>query len=675
VVRGVDSIAPDEVVEGPAIIESSFTTVVIEPGARAQKSNNGGVSIAPGSAADPADGPEQPMPESATFTRRVTRPRPQSVMGGVELALITNRFQTIVRKMTNTLFRTARSGVINSARDFSCCILTADSDLLAAAESLPIHIMRGPDLMAQAMKEYFPILSRGDAFLNNSPYHGNSHAGDHAMLAPVIDDDGIHRYTVCVKAHVADCGNSRPSSYVPTARDVYEEGALLFPCVKVQDKYETRMDIVHMCEMRIRVPEQWWGDYLGFLGALRIGEREVLTLGQELGWEVLTRYERDWFDYSENRMVESIKHLPSGTVTSGNSHDPFPGAPDGVPITARVSVDAERSTITVDLRENPDCLPNGLNLTEATAHTAGMIGIFNSIDHTTPANAGSFRRLRILLRENCVAGIPRHPASCSLATTGVADRVANAVQRGLAEIGDGAGMAEAGLCIPASSAVISGRDPRRGDARFVNMLILGQTGGAGGPHEDAWLNVAHVGNAGLMLRDSTEVDELRHPVRIWVDEIVPDTEGAGKFRGAPAARVEYGPVDCSIEALWSSDGSANPALGARGGLSGARATQFKRVASGELVELDPWGDVTVAPDETIVSTSCGGGGYGSPLDRDPERVRRDLAEGWVTRARALAVYGVVIDGEGQVDHAATLTQRERLAGNYHQQRDDWKTDA
>jgi len=585
---------------------------------------------------------------------------PGQPVDGVTLALLTKRFEGVVRKMTNTLFRTARSGVINSARDFSCCILTADDRLLASAESLPIHVMSGPDLISHYMREVHPTLAPGDAFLHNSPYDGNSHAADHCLLAPVVSDDGVHRFTVLVKAHLADCGNAQPTSYVPTAQDVYEEGALIFPCVRVQEAYEDCVDIVRMCMERIRVPEQWRGDYLGLLGAVRIGEREVLALGEELGWGLLNGYAESWFDYSEERMLAAIRRLPAGRVQASNSHDPFPGTDGGVPISVTVDVRPDEGRVEIDLRENPDCLPCGLNLTEATARTAAMIGLFNSIGPGVPANAGSYRCLDILLRENCVAGVPRHPVSCSLATTGVADRVANAVQRALADLGDGIGMAEAGLCIPASSAVISGRDPRQGDEAFVNMLILGQTGGPGGPAADGWLNLAHVGNAGLMLRDSTEVDEIRHPIRVWVDRIVENTEGAGLNRGAPSARVEYEPVGCSIEVIWSSDGSVNPAQGARGGLPGAGARQLKALRSGKLVELEPWGRVVLDPGERIVSLSCGGGGYGSPLDRHPDRVRKDVLEGWVSDSRAADVYGVLLTENGSVDIAATTSRRADL---------------
>jgi N-methylhydantoinase B len=83
------------------------------------------------------------------------------------------------------------------------------------------------------------------------------------------------------------------------ARDVYEEGALIFPAVKVQENYETNMDIVRMCQLRIRVPEQWWGDFLAMVGAARIGEREMLALGGEIGWDALDSFTRQWFDYSE----------------------------------------------------------------------------------------------------------------------------------------------------------------------------------------------------------------------------------------------------------------------------------------------------------------------------------------------------------------------------------------
>jgi N-methylhydantoinase B len=579
-------------------------------------------------------------------------------LDSVELAVITNRFEAAVLAMMNTLLRTARSGVINNGRDFSCCVVTGADELLAMAESQPIHVLSGPDLMARAMKRYHPDLRRGDAFLNNSPYHGNSHAADHTLLVPVVDGDGIHRFTVLAKAHQADCGNALPTTYSAEAHDVYEEGAPIFPCVLVQREYRDVQDVIRMCRMRIRVPDQWWADYLALIGAARIGERRVQALGEELGWDVLEAYTRGWFAYSERRMDAAIRRLPAGRTTVKTAHDPFPGVPEGIPIKVGLSVRSDEGRLEVDLRENPDCQPCGLNLTESTARTAAMLGVFNAIGRDVPPNAGSFRRLEVLVRENCVVGIPRHPASCSVATTNLADRVANAVQRGLAELCEGAGMAEVGLSLPAAWGVISGLDPRHDGRPFINQLILsGVTGGSGGPDADGWLTLGGIGDAGQPFRDSVEIDELAQPIRIVAQRIVADSEGPGRHRGAPAAYVEYGPVGTSLEVMYASDGSLNPARGARGGGDGARAQQCKRTADGSVIELAPYERVRLADGETVISVCCSGGGYGNPLERDPELVRADVSERWITPERARAVYGVVIDAAGEIDLEATRAER------------------
>jgi N-methylhydantoinase B len=584
---------------------------------------------------------------------------------GVRTAIISNRMEGIARKMQNTLFRTARSGVLNTAHDFSCVILTADCQLLASAESLPIHTLIGPDIMCRAVRRYHAKLKAGDCFLHNSPYEGNSHPADHCLIVPVVDEDGILRYFVLAKAHQADCGNSRPTTYMGHAVDVFEEGALIFSAAKIQSNYQDNDDLIRMCRARIRVPEQWWGDYLATLGAVRIGERELLQLGKELGWDTLGEYSDAWFDYSEGKMVEAICRLPSGKVTVRSAHDPFPGVPDGIPVKIDVEVDGESGRIVVDLRDNIDCQPCGLNLSEGCAHTAAMVGVYNAIrDHSVPANAGSFRRVEVLLRENCVVGIPSHPHSCSVATTNLADRVANPVQRAIAEIAAGFGMAETGPIMPPAMGVISGRDPRNGEL-FVNQVFLGITGGAGTAVTDGFLTIIHVGNAGLCRQDSIEVDELHHPIFVRKRHLITDSEGPGEYRGAPAAYAEFGPIEgCTMEVLYTADGTINPAVGARGGGAGALSGAFKREHDGSLTQLPACYGVKLEPGEFVVSQSAGGGGYGSPLERDPARVISDVREGWISVERARDVYGVAFAGEGAelaVDNGATAALRKKTA--------------
>jgi len=583
----------------------------------------------------------------------------------VTLAVMTNRMEGAVRKMTNTLFRTARSTVLNTARDFSCCIVTANHEMLVMAESLPIHVISGPDTISRWLERFHPNPRRGDAFIHNSPYHGNSHAGDHCIVVPVIDEQGRHRATAVVKAHMADIGNSEPTTLMATARDVYEEGALIFPCVKIQQDYTDVEDVVRMCMSRIRVPEDWYGDYIGMIGAARVGERELLKVGEEVGWDAFDDYVADWLDYSEERMRATIRELPAGSRTGYDIHDAVPlrGVENGVPLEVTVSVDPEAAEIEIDLRNNPDCLPCGLNLTESTAVTSSLIGVFNSIEDRVPRNTGSGRAVKVLLRENCCVGIPVHPASCSMATSGIAERLAGIVQRVMAEFKDGLGMASTGPECPPAVAGLSGRDPRHGDAPFVDMMILGNSGGAGHPHGDGWMTNGETSDGGSMMRDSTEVLELLRPIRVWADRIVPDTEGAGRFRGAPSLYIEYGPVDTELEVLYAADGTVNPALGVRGGQSGALCRPAMRKSDGEVVELEAWARVVLEPGETIISISSGGGGYGPPHERDVERVLHDVNDRWVSAERAREVYGVVIGEDGALDEEATRARRDELAAS------------
>jgi N-methylhydantoinase B/oxoprolinase/acetone carboxylase alpha subunit len=585
-------------------------------------------------------------------------------MNEVQLAILNKRFEGVVRKMTHTLLRTGRSGVLNTARDFSCCVVTGSHELLSAADCYPIHVLRGADLMSRAMARFHPHLRQGDAFLHNSPYHGNSHPADHTILVPVVDDAGTHRFTVLAKAHQADCGNSLPTTYMGGARDVYEEGALIFPAVKVQEDYRDIEDIIRMCEMRIRVPEQWRGDYLAMIGSARIGEREIQKLGREVGWDTLADYAREWFDYGERLMIAAVSSMRSGRASATSTHDPVPGTPpEGITVKAAVEIDRADARILVDLRDNPDAYPCGLNLSEACALSAAMVGVFNSVGHIVPPNAGSFRRVTVLLREGSVAGIPRHPTSCSVATTNLGDRVTCAVQRAMAAIDEGIGMADGGPAIPPAAGVISGLDPRHGQAAFCNEVILAGGGGPGNAFTDGWLTMATMGNAGMPYIDSIEVDELQHPILITERRLIPDTEGAGRFRGAPSTRVEFRPVDCMVEVGYVSDGTVNPAQGARGGHAGQAARQHKRTRDGQLQGLPISAQVRLEPGEAIVSLTTAGGGYGPPIERAPARVKRDVDEGWISPRRALTVYGVVLDERGRVDLPRTLERRKKLAGN------------
>ena len=506
-----------DTIAGPAIIEEPTTTVVVYPAMRARVSPGANYIL------EPAEKAAQAPAEDG-----------EDRLDPVQVAIMANRIDAILREMTGVVMRTARSAVIGQSRDFSCAIVTADNELLATAEGIPAHIF-GAHLQTRTMCRLHPDFREGDAYLHNDPYDGNSHAADWSIIVPVFCE-GTHLFNVTVKGHQADCGDSIPTTYTPRARDVYEEGALIFPCVLVQRDFRDNEDIVRMCRRRIRVPDQWYGDYLSQLGAARIGERRLKAFAAKHGVGQMRCFIDAWFDYAERRARHAIAALPSGTLVKSGKHDPVqPFMPESLEITVKVAIDPAAGRITVDLRDNPDCIDAGLNLTEACATASSIQGVFENLEADIPPNAGSFRCIEVKLREGCVVGIPRFPHSCSLATTNMADVVVNLVQSAFTQLGDGHGLAQGNLCFAAGMGVVSGRDWRRGGAAYINQVYLMGGGGPALPEHDGMIYLLTAGGCGLLHRDSIEFDEQRFPMLIRSQRLLADSAGDGRRRGGAAA--------------------------------------------------------------------------------------------------------------------------------------------
>ena len=583
----------------------------------------------------------------------------------VLLSVMANRLDGIVREMTNTLLRAARSAVISSARDFSCCLVTGEDELLAPAEGLPVHIF-GCHIQTANMRRYHAgDIRRGDAYLDNDPYGGNTHPADHTFMVPVFYE-GEHLFTSVAKCHMADIGNSIPSSYFVLARDVYHEGALVFPGVRIQRDFRNIEDIVRMCRARIRVPDQWYGDYLAGLGSARVAERRLEEFCAKYGVPTVKRFMRDWFDYSERRMIDNIRRMPKAKLVNKGKSDPLEGIlPGGLELTVKIEIDPDEAMIHVDLSDNPPCVDVGLNTSLGAATSAVVGAIFNALDKDLPRNAGSFRRLRFTYAEESVVAAPKFPHSCSVATTNVSERLVNITQSAFAQLGDGHGLSEGGTGLGAGMAVISGKDHRRADAPFVNRMMLSTNGGPSSPVADGWVNYAIPVIAGLMYRDSVEVDELKHPIRVNALELVQDSAGAGRHRGAPAQQIELTPTGNPVTAVISCDGQHAPPRGVVGGLSGTPGATWLVGENSDATRLPNVVQITLQKGQTLRGRDSSGGGYGDPLTRDIARVLHDVLEGWESREKARTIYGVIFTGEIEdetlaVDSPATQAERAQL---------------
>jgi len=558
-------------------------------------------------------------------------------------AVLANRFDGIVREMTNTLLRAGRSAVINVARDFSCAICTGDAELFTCAEGIPVHVF-GVHNQAKAMKDFHPHLREGDAFIDNDPYVGNSHPADHAILVPVIFE-GEHLFTAVAKAHQADTGNAEPTTYRPSAKDVYEEGALIFPVVQIQREYEMIDDIVRMCRRRIRVPDQWYGDLLAAVGAARIAERRLKELCTRYGKEKIKAFTRDWLNYSQQRMADAIAKTPAAKIRVSGAHDPLaPFLPGGVPINVAFEIIPDQGRIIVDLTDNLPNLDCGMNLTEATATASVLAGIFNALETGIPQNQGSFRCIDVKLADGCVVGRPKFPHSCSVATTNVADRLIMMIGRGFSQLGDGFGLAEGGTGMGIGGAVVSGADARLGDDAFVNHLVVSANGGPASPSADGWVTYGLPCVGGLMYRDSIEVDELKMPILFKEVRLKSGSGGAGRYRGGPALEVIYGPTENPITVAYIQDGQFNAPAGAAGGHDGSLGASWKIRADGSEERIPNSNIIKIEKGELVRGLDAAGGGYGDPATRDVEAVRHDVAEGWETLDRASEIYKVAFSG-------------------------------
>jgi N-methylhydantoinase B len=343
-------------------------------------------------------------------------------------------------------------------------------------------------------------------------------------------------------------------------------------------------------------------------------------------------------------------------------HDPFGPAPDGIPIRVRITIDPEAGMIEADLTDNIDCLPAGVNESRTCALNNCMTGIFNSIDPDIPHNAGTFRRVKVKLRENCVVGIPRFPHSCSVATTNVGERLVVTTQRTIADAWEGYGLAEGACGIGPGFAVVSGIDWRKEASPYVNQKFLGSQGGPAGPEHDGWITYGNAVTNGLMFRDSVEIDEQKYPIRIREIRIRPDSEGAGRRRGAPGTRVAFGPKHDPMTAAYVTDGYHHPPRGTQGGGTAASSIAFKVTTDGHEEELHPIAQVVLEPGEVLGHLLSGGGGFGDPHEREPERVRDDVLSRFVSFERAREAYGVafeheVLDGSLEIDWEETRRLR------------------
>ena len=575
------------------------------------------------------------------------------------MSVLKSRFEAIVREMSLVVQRASRSAVIKNARDFSCAILTYDHKLVTVEDALPIHVM-SMDMATRPVTELFDDIEQGDIFVNSCPFTGGTHHADLIMMMPVyVEAEPL--FWVVALSHHADTGAPVPSTYLPFAKTMFEEG-MHFPCVRIAQDYTEKKDILRIGSMRNRVPELWLGDVRAQIGACRTGERRIMDLCSRHGKDTVKGFLLDWFDYGERRAKQAIAKLPAGTYSYETRHDPVPGVADeGVPVRVKITVDPDEGKIIVDVRDNIDNVPGGVNLSANTCTGSCRIGMFNNLDEDVPHNEGAKSRIEVVMRKGSAIGDPQYPVGTSVATTNVNDRLMIAGNCVFSEMGAPFGQAESAGHLPAGVGVISGRDPFKNGKAYVNQIFVGYGGGGARHGYDGWLTYCGPANAGLIQLDSVEVDESMYPIIIESRGVKPESQGYGEFEGAPAMQGVFYPLDHDMTIVYAADGTEFAPRGVLGGGDGGPSTAEKITGEGDVLTLPAFAEEVIENGARIAFAAAAGGGYGDPLARDPERVAVTVERNWLSPDAARKVYRVVVtqgdDGAWRVDQAETTRLR------------------
>jgi 5-oxoprolinase (ATP-hydrolysing) len=549
--------------------------------------------------------------------RREERPvSDRTTWDPVELEVLWSRLIHIADECWATIRRTAFSHVIGEALDFGVEIFDGHGRSLAhGPKSMPVFNFCLPTTV-EALLKRFPAnkLEPGDILITNDPWLCAGHLPDIAIVTPVFRGQELVAIVASV-ANAADIGGTRNNM---AARDLFEEG-IQIPPIKLYKKGQPVNEILAIIAENVRVPELVLGDIHAQISANQVGVDQLLSFLEEYGLADLSGLAEELQRRSEAGMRGAIRALPDGVYTAETVADGL-DRPQRLPV--RVTVQGD--SIAVDYEGAPPQMDRGgincpINYT--ASHTLYALKCLLTPD--IPTNAGCFKPFTITAPEGSVLACKR-PASVALRTrTGW--HLHELLFKAMAPVLPGAVQAGTGIAF----LLAAGGTDDQGKS-FADHLFLGGGQGASMGH-DGQSTLLFPTSAGNV---SIELFEERSPLVVDYKELIQDSGGAGQFRGGlgqrVAVRLTKAGQKVSMGAFPEGFHAAPPGLG--GGAHG-RAVRViiepghgqkpQVLTAGRLVELTD-------PAQRLIVEMAGGGGWGDPKRRDPDRMQRDLSEGLIT---------------------------------------------
>ena len=559
----------------------------------------------------------------------------------------------IVREMRANVVRTSYSAAVYELDDFSCCLFDANAELVAQFNDLPSHIIPMPWGVRQVMDMMGDDLAPGDIVILNDSYCGGTHLNDVTIIYPMFVEGELFLFPA-VRTHWSDVGGMTPGSYSGAARSIYQEG-MRIPPMKLYEAGKLNQGILDLILANMRIPAERLGDLNSAIGACRIAEDRIRKMVTKYGIAILRQCIRENLDRAEARMRLRIGELPDGDYVYEDYLEYFnDGAFD--PVLMRLKLTVRGDEVEADFAGSNPQVPGPVNTSLAVAGAGIFVALKSTLDPGSAVNGGTFRPMTFKAPEASIVDVrPNAPAG---AHAEVRKRAVSVALGALAQIA--LDKVSGDLCGTSFPNNIGGYNSARGgDYVYVEVPAGGNGGFLEADGSSAFVNVDH-GN--IRSIETAENLEVTTPFVVERCELRTDSGGAGTSRGGLGMRRELRLVDTEAEYSVLSDRAVLPPYGMDNGYESAQVAAAIR-SNGTTHSVATPGKASglkLRKGDVVVMESAGGGGYGDPLLREPERVRDDVAFGYVSGDRARQRYGVVLSDDGNVDVAATTAQRAAL---------------
>jgi N-methylhydantoinase B len=591
------------------------------------------------------------------------RPRPPSAavptVDPVTADVVRGGMETVCFEMATYVSSTATTPILNQSNERNATVLDARGRLAALSVGIP-QFMLTSTLPVRFALDFLGVdeFREGDVFVANDPYHGGGHLPDYNVFSPVFADDpatDTRRMVLIasIQCHHGDTGGAVPGGYNVTANDVWGEG-VRWPVIKVIDRGEARRDVLYALQANNRLPD-YIGDLRAQIGAAQLGARRLGEILDRQGVGTVDESVDFMIDYAARRFREEVASWPDGTHEADCwvDHDPI-GNPD-VHLHVAVTVDGERLRIDFTGSDDRQELQAWSTYGNTRGYTVAQIAAM--MDPEIPKNEGFFESIELVVPQGCVLNpVATRPVSAGTHHPGadVGEVIALALQHVLPH------KAVPQVYKTGIPTVITGIDPRTGHPFTDHSaeVYAGWCNAAEGM--DAWgCQAAAFGN---LWKATAEINESLFPHVQWSRDYRTDSGGPGQWRGLCGSHyVKEVRVDAKVYTYVV--GMKYPMPGIAGGNAGEPNRLTIRYGSDDpyvVKHTAEW--VPISAGQRICYDYGGGGGWGDPLDRDPQAVLDDVLDEYVSvegaaRDYAVALTGSLADLTLAVDDAATTAMR------------------